>query len=68
MSAVNLVFIGASNELGQFESGITAVWLGTVPAVVLGGTGALLITALWAWRFPELRKAEPPRVLEMAQP
>jgi MFS family permease len=68
VNAVEMMFIGASNELGQFESGITADWFGTVPAVVLGGVGALLITALWAWRFPELRKAEPPRVLEMAKP
>jgi MFS family permease len=68
VNAVEMMFIGASNELGQFESGITAAWFGTVPAVVLGGAGALLITGLWAWRFPELRKAEPPRVLEMAQP
>jgi len=68
VNAVEMMFIGASNELGQFESGITADWFGTVPAVVLGGAGALLITALWAWRFPELRKAEPPQVLEMAEP
>ena len=68
VNAVEMMFIGASNELGQFESGITADWFGTVPAVVLGGVGALLITGLWAWRFPELRKAEPPRVLEMAEP
>ena len=67
VNAVEMMFIGASNELGQFESGITAAWFGTVPAVVLGGAGALLITGLWAWRFPELRKAEPPRVLEMAE-
>ena len=67
VNAVEMMFIGASNELGQFESGITAAWFGTVPAVVLGGAGALLITALWAWRFPELRKAEPPRVVEMAE-
>jgi MFS family permease len=67
VNAVEMMFIGASNELGQFESGITANWFGTVPAVVLGGVGALLITGLWAWRFPELRKAEPPRVLEMAE-
>jgi len=66
VNAVEMMFIGASNELGQFESGITADWFGTVPAVVLGGAGALLITALWAWRFPELRRAEPPRLLEMA--
>lgn len=65
VNAVEMMFIGASNELGQFESGITADWFGTVSAVVLGGAGALLITALWAWRFPELRKAEPPKILEM---
>jgi MFS family permease len=68
VNAVEMMFIGASNELGQFESGITADWFGTVPAVVLGGVGALLITVLWAWRFPELRRAEPPRVLELAEP
>src|ERR1700676_3767262 len=67
VNAVEMMFIGASNELGQFESGITAQWLGTVPAVVVGGLGALVVTALWAWGFPELRKAEPPRVLEMAE-
>jgi len=68
VNAVEMMFIGASNELGQFESGITAEWFGTVPAVVLGGAGALLITALWAWRFPELRKAEPPKIFDAAEP
>ena len=58
VNAVDSVFIGASNELGQFESGLTAQWFGTVPAVVLGGVGAILVTGLWAWWFPELRKAE----------
>jgi MFS family permease len=58
VNAVDSVFIGASNELGQFESGLTAHWFGTVPAVVLGGVGAILVTGLWAWWFPELRKAE----------
>ncbi len=58
VSAVYVLFIGASNEFGQFESGLTAQWFGTVPAVVLGGIGALLVTALWAWRFPELRHAD----------
>jgi MFS family permease len=67
VNAVEMMFIGASNELGQFESGITADWFGTVPAVVLGGAGALLITVLWAWRFPELRKAEPPKPLEVVE-
>jgi MFS family permease len=58
VNAVDMVFIGASNEFGQFESGITAQWFGAVPAVVLGGIGAIVVTALWAWRFPELRKAQ----------
>src|SRR6266849_3353801 len=58
VNAVDMVFIGASNELGQFESGLTAQWFGTVHAVVLGGIGTLAVTALWAWRFPELRRAD----------
>jgi MFS family permease len=58
VNAVDMVFIGASNEFGEFESGLTAQWFGTVPAVVIGGIGTLLVTAIWAWRFPELRKVE----------
>jgi MFS family permease len=58
VSAVNSIFIGASNQLGEFESGTTAAWLGTVPAAVLGGVGTLVIVFLWAWRFPSLRKAD----------
>ena len=58
VSAVEMIFIGASNEIGQFESGITAQWFGAVPAVIMGGIGTLLITALWAWNFPELRRIE----------
>jgi len=57
VTAVDMVFIGTSNEFGQFESGLTAQWLGTVPAVVLGGVGTLVVIALWAWWFPELRQA-----------
>jgi MFS family permease len=57
VNAVDMIFIGASNELGQFESGLTAQWFGAVPAVVLGGLGTLVVTALWAWGFPELRRA-----------
>ena len=56
VSAVNLVFIGASNELGEFESGLTAAWFGVVPAVVLGGAGTLAVVGLWSWLFPELRR------------
>ncbi len=58
VNAVDMVFIGASNEFGEFESGLTAQWFGTVPAVVIGGLGTLVVTAIWAWRFPELRKVE----------
>ena len=58
VSAVNMLFIGASNEFGQFESGITAHWFGTVPAVVLGGVGTLIVIASWSWLFPELRHAD----------
>jgi predicted MFS family arabinose efflux permease len=58
VSSVNMVFIGASNEVGQFESGITAEWFGTVPAVVLGGIGTLLVVVLWMWLFPALRHVD----------
>jgi MFS family permease len=57
VTAVDMIFIGTSNEFGQFESGVTAQWFGTVPAVVLGGVGTLIVIALWAWLFPELRNA-----------
>jgi MFS family permease len=58
VSAVNMLFIGASNEVGQFESGLTAQWFGTVPAVVLGGVGTLIVVGLWSRIFPELRRAK----------
>jgi hypothetical protein len=58
VNAVDMIFIGASNELGQFESGLTAHWFGTVPSVVIGGIGTLVVTALWAWWFPALRRAD----------
>jgi len=58
VSAVNLLFIGASNELGQFESGITAQWMGAVPAVVFGGIGTLVVVGLWSRLFPELRNLD----------
>lgn len=57
VTAVDMIFIGTSNEFGQFESGVTAQWFGTVPAVVLGGVGTLVVILLWAWWFPELRHA-----------
>ena len=55
VSAVNAVFIGASNELGEFESGVAAAWLTLVPSVVLGGAATIGITALWMRLFPMLR-------------
>src|SRR6185437_11374562 len=58
VSAVNVVFIGASNEVGQFESGLTAQWFGTVPAVVLGGLGSIAIVLLWTLLFPQLRRVD----------
>ena len=58
VSAVNSLFVGASNELGEFESGLTAQWWGAVRAVVVGGVGSLLITGLWAVFFPSLRRAD----------
>jgi MFS family permease len=57
VSAVNWVFIGASSELGEFESGATAALFGTVPAALLGGLGTLVVVGLWSLIFPELRSA-----------
>jgi MFS family permease len=58
VSAVSTLFIGASNELGEFESGVAARLLGPVGAAAFGGIGALAVTAAWAWMFPRLRKAD----------
>ena len=55
VSAVNSIFISASNELGEFESGMTAAWFGIVPAVVLGGFGSIAVALIWAYAFRELR-------------
>lgn len=59
VSAVNGLFIGASNQLGEFESGVTAHWFGTVPAVVMGGVGTLVVTGVWIKLFPTLAKRDP---------
>jgi MFS family permease len=58
VSAVNSLFVGASNELGEFESGLTAQWWGAVRAVVIGGIGSLMVTGLWSVFFPSLRRAD----------
>jgi MFS family permease len=57
VSAVNSLFVGASNELGEFESGLTAHWWGAVRATVIGGLGSLAVAGLWAMWFPGLRRA-----------
>ena len=58
VAAVSFVFIGASNELGEFESGVVARFLGPIGAALFGGIGAICVTGLWAWMFPALRKAD----------
>lgn len=58
VSAVNSLFIGASNELGEFESGLTAQWWGAVRAVIFGGIGSLVVTGVWSVLFPSLRRAD----------
>ena len=58
VSAVNSLFVGASNELGEFESGLTAQWWGAVRATVIGGIGSLAVAGLWAAWFPGLRQAD----------
>jgi MFS family permease len=58
VSAVNSIFIGASNQLGEFESGVTAAWLGPVGSVLLGGVGTLLVAVAWLRLFPSLAKRD----------
>jgi len=58
VSAINAIFINTSNQLGEFESGMTAAWFGTVPSVLLGGVGTLVVVALWMWWFPALRRRD----------
>jgi len=58
VGAVNYLFVNASNQLGEFESGMTAALFGTVPAAVIGGVGTMLVALLWMRVFPSLRKVE----------
>jgi len=58
VASVSFLFIGASNELGEFESGVVARFLGPVGAALFGGVGALAVTAIWAKLFPALRQAD----------
>jgi len=65
VNGVNFLFIGASNELGEMESGTTAAWFGSVEAVVLGGLGTLAVMGLWMWMFPALRRVDRLEEVEM---
>ncbi len=58
VSAVNAIFINTSNQLGEFESGLLAAWVGAVPATLIGGIGTLVVVALWMAWFPSLRRRE----------
>lgn len=58
VSSVSQVFISASNELGEFESGVVAHWIGTVPAIIFGGCGTVLVVGLWSVLFPRLRRVD----------
>lgn len=58
VSAVNSIFIGASNQLGEFESGVTAAWFGVMPAAMIGGIGTLMIVAIWRRLFPQLAQRD----------
>jgi hypothetical protein len=58
VSAVHVLFVGATNELGEFRAGLVAAWLGAVPAALAGGLGALLIVALWTRLFPSLVRVD----------
>ncbi len=55
VNAVNMVFVGASNELGEFRAGTMASVFGAIPAVVIGGIGTLAVAVIWATGFPKLR-------------
>ena len=65
VSSISGLAISASNELGEMQSGLTAALLGAVGAVVFGGAGAIVVTLVWAWYFPELRRARSFEVAEL---
>lgn len=58
VNAVNMLFVGSSNELGEFRAGTSAAWFGAVPAAVLGSVGTVAVVGLWMWRFPSLRRVK----------
>jgi putative Mn2+ efflux pump MntP len=58
VSAVNSLFIGTSNQLGEFESGVTASWFGIIPATIFGGVGSVVIALIWMGLFSGLRNLQ----------
>ncbi len=56
--AINYLFVGCSNTLGEFESGTVAAWLGAVPSVLIDGIGSLMVALIWMLLFPDLRKID----------
>jgi hypothetical protein len=60
VSAVNSMFIGTSNQLGEFESGLTAAWFGVVPAAFIGGVGTIIVAMTWMRLFPQLAHFDTP--------
>jgi MFS family permease len=58
VNAINYLFVGSSNTLGEFESGAVAAWLGAVPSVLIGGIGSLVIAGAWVLLFPSLRRVD----------
>ncbi|MBI3675487.1 MAG: MFS transporter, partial [Proteobacteria bacterium] len=68
VSALSMLFIGASNELGEFESGITAAWFGTIPAVIVGGLGTLAVVGFWMKLFPPLRTVDRLKEVKVPEP
>jgi MFS family permease len=58
VSAINYLFVGSSNTLGEFESGLVAAWLGAIPSVVIGGLGSLLVAGTWMLLFPDMRRID----------
>lgn len=68
VSAVNSLFIGTSNQLGEFESGVTAAWFGLVPATIFGGIGTIMVALIWMGLFPDLRRLKSVTVAPPLQP
>jgi hypothetical protein len=67
VSAVNSMFVGTSNQLGEFESGVTAAWFGVVKAVLIGGVGTIMIALIWMRLFPQLALIDTPDKLKASK-